>query len=66
MPERRGERRPRMTRAVAVVFALGAQKEAVEPAELAHRIKTIEPPGKHFVDVTLMTDVHNEPVVAAC
>jgi hypothetical protein len=30
---------------------------------LAHGIKTIEPPGKHFVDVALMTDVHNEPVV---
>src|SRR6266545_7669484 len=61
--QRSGERRPRMTCAVAIVFALGAQKKAVEPAELAHRIKTIEPPGKQFVDVALMTDVHNEPVV---
>jgi len=52
-----------MTGAVAIMFALGAQKEAVEPAELAHRIKTIEAPGKHFVDVTLMTNVHNESVV---
>ena len=52
-----------MTCPVAVVFALGAQKEAIEPAELAHRIKTIEPPGKQFVDVTLMTDVHDESVV---
>src|SRR4029077_20288033 len=61
--ERRGKRRPRMPRAVAVVFTLGAQKETVKPAELAHRIKTIEPSGKHFVDVSLMTDVHNESVV---
>jgi len=52
-----------VTGTVAIVFALGAQKEAVEPAELAHRIKTIEAPGKHFVDVTLMTNVHNESVV---
>ena len=49
--------------AVAVVFALGAQKEAIEPAELAHRIETIAPPGKQFVDVALMTDVQNELVV---
>jgi len=61
--QRSGERRPRMTCAVTIVFAFGAQKEAVEPAELPHRIKTIEPPGKQFVDVALMTDVHNEPVV---
>src|ERR1700730_11953773 len=52
-----------MTRAVAVVFTLGAQKETVEPAELTHRIKTIETSGKHFVDVPLMTDVHNESVL---
>src|SRR4029453_1214873 len=58
-----GERRPRMTPAVAIVFALGAQKETVEPAELGHRIETIEAHGKHFVDVTLMADVHNESVV---
>ncbi|KAF5407302.1 MAG: hypothetical protein Udaeo2_25770 [Candidatus Udaeobacter sp.] len=52
-----------MTGTVAIVFALGPQKETVEPAKLTHRIKTIEAPGKHFVDVALMTDVHNEPVV---
>src|SRR5438552_13925081 len=61
--ERSGKRRPRMTRAVAVVLTLGAQKKTVESAELAHRIKTIEPAGKHLVDVSLMTDVHNESVV---
>jgi hypothetical protein len=60
--ERSGERRPRMTRAVAVVLTLGAQEETVESAELSHRIKTIEPAGKHLVDVPLMTDVHNESV----
>src|SRR6266513_4809238 len=58
-----GERRPRMTRAVAIVFTFGAQKETVEPSELAHRIKTIESPGKHLVDVPLMTDVHDKSVV---
>src|SRR5205823_14475629 len=61
--ERRGKRRPRMTGTVAVVFTLGAQKEAVGSAELAHRIKTVEPAGKHLVNVPLMTDVHNESVV---
>src|SRR5439155_7543362 len=61
--ERSGKRRPRMTRAVAVVFTLGAQKKPVESAELAHRIKTIEPTGKHLVDVALMTDIHNESVM---
>src|SRR2546430_2651256 len=61
--ERSGKRRPRMTRAVAVVFTLSAQKKTVESAELAHRIKTIEPAGKHLVDVALMTDVHSESVV---
>src|SRR4029450_689474 len=61
--QRSGERRSGMTRAVTIVFTLSAQKEAIEPTELAHGIKTIKAPGKHFVDVTLMTDVHNESVV---
>src|SRR6266487_3480997 len=57
------ERRSRMTRAVAIVFTLGAQKKTVESAELAHRIKTIESSSKHFVDVTLMAHIHDKAVV---
>jgi hypothetical protein len=51
-----------VTRAIAIVLALGAQQKAIEPAELTHGAKSIEPTGKHFVDVTLMADVHYETV----
>ena len=37
--------------AVAIVFALGAQQESVQPLVLPHRPDAIEPAGKHFVDV---------------
>src|SRR5262249_20351782 len=60
--ERCGKRRACVARTVAIMFALGAQKKTVESAELAHRMKTIEPPGKHFVDVTLVTHIHDETV----
>src|SRR5215471_19340276 len=52
----------RVASTVAIVFALGAQEKAIKAAELAHRMKTIQPPGKHFVDVALMAYVHDESV----
>ena len=56
------KRRARVTSAVAVVLAFGTQKKTVEPAKLAHRVKTIETPGKHFVDIALVTHVHDEAI----
>src|SRR5262249_39988536 len=48
--ERCGKRRACVARTVAIMFALGAQKKTVEPAELAHCVKTIEPPGEVCLD----------------
>ena len=60
--ERSGERRAGVTGAVAIVFAFRAQEKTVEPAELSHRVETVETPGKHFVHVALVTHVHHEAV----
>src|SRR5438477_246070 len=60
--ERCGQCGSCVTGAVAIMFAFGPQKKTVKPAELAHRVKTIEPAGKHFVHVTLVADVHDETV----
>ena len=60
--KRGGERGARVTCAVAIVLTFGPQKKSVQTAKLPHRRKTIEPPGKKLVDVTLMTHVHHEPV----
>ena len=60
--ERCGKRSACVAGPVTVVFALGTQKKTVEPAELAHRVKTIQSPGKHFVYVALMTDIHDKTV----
>src|SRR4029453_741480 len=51
-----------MTGAVAIVFAFRAQKKSVEALELTHRMKTIEPAGKHLMDIALMTDVHDKAI----
>src|SRR5439155_20225817 len=56
------KRRPCVARAVAIMFAFGAQKETVEPAELPHCLETVETPGKHFVHVALMTHIHHKAV----
>ncbi len=63
--ERRGKRGARVPRTIAIVFAFCSQKKTIEPAELAHRAKTIEPAGEHFVHITLMTYIHHE-AVARC
>ena len=60
--ERGGKGRAGVARAVAIVLALRAQEKTVEPAKLAHRGKAVEPAGEYFVDVTLVTHVHDKPV----
>ena len=60
--ESSGKRGAGMTRDVAIVFAFGAQKKAIQTAELPHRGKAIEPPGKHLMDIALVTDVHDKAV----
>ena len=47
--ETSGKRRACVTGTVTVVFAFRAQKKSVEAPELAHRMKTIEAAGKHFM-----------------
>jgi hypothetical protein len=60
--ECRRKRRACVTCSITVVFAFCPQKKTVEPAKLAHRMKTVETPGKHFVHVALMADIHHEAV----
>ena len=44
------------------MLAFGAQQKTIEPAELTHGAKSIEPAGKHFVHIALVADVHDETV----
>src|SRR5262249_50806254 len=60
--ECRGKRGSCVAGAIAIMFALGAQKKTIEPAELTHGTKSIEPAGKHFVDIALVANVHDETV----
>src|SRR4051812_38446315 len=62
-PESGGERRSSVPCAVAVMFALGAQEEAVQSLVLPHGGNAIEAAGKHLVDVTLMTDIEDETIL---
>src|SRR5207247_10215648 len=64
-PKTGGKRRAGMPSAVAIVFAFRAQEKSVEAAILPHCGKAIEPPGKHFVDIALVTDVHDK-AIARC
>ncbi len=57
------KRRAGVARAVAVVFALGAQAEAVEAVGLADGAEALPPPGQNLVDVDLVADVPDEPVL---
>ncbi len=52
-----------MPGAVAIMLALSPEQESVQPLVLPHRSDPIEPARKHFVDVTLMAHVENEPVL---
>ena len=60
--ETSGKRRASMTGTIAIVFAFRAQKKTIEPLELPHRTKSIEPAGKHFMDIALVANVHDETV----
>ena len=63
MPSAGGERGARVTRAVAIVLAFGAEEKAVQPLVLPHGVNAIEPAGEHLVDVALVTDVEDELVL---
>ena len=54
--------RARVARAVAIMFALGAEKESIEPFVLTHRVNTIQPPGQQLVRVRLMTGIPDDLV----
>ena len=62
-PQPRRQGRAGMSRAVAIVFAFGAQQEPVQSLVLPHRPNAIETTGKHFVDVALMADIENEAIL---
>ena len=52
-----------MAGAVTVVFALGAEEEAVESAVLTDGVEAFAPAGEHFLDVALVADVEEEFVL---
>src|ERR1700731_88170 len=51
-----------MTSTVTIVFAFRAQKKTVQSLVLTHGVDAIEPAGKHFVDITLVTDIHDKSI----
>ena len=57
-----GQRGSGVAGAVAVVLALGAQHEAVEPAGLANGLKAVQATGKNLVDIGLVADVEEQLV----
>ncbi len=52
-----------MPRAVAVVLALSAQHEAIEPARLANRLHALQPSSEHLVDVSLVAHVEEQLIL---
>ena len=54
-----------MPRAIAVMLALGAQHEAVQPARLANRIHSLQASGEHFVDVGLVANIKEQLVLGS-
>ena len=60
--ERGGEGGAGVTRAVAVMFALAAEQEAVQSLVLADRGKAIESAGEELVDIALVADIEEELV----
>src|SRR5687767_8433610 len=52
--ERRGKRRARVARAIAIVFALRAERETIQPARGADGVKPIFAPRQKLVNVNLM------------
>jgi hypothetical protein len=47
------------------MFALGPEQKAVQSLVLPHRANTVEPTRKHFVDVALVADVEDKPVLGS-
>jgi len=45
------------------MFTFSAEEKAVQSLVLAHGVNAIESAGKHLVNVALVTDVEDEPVV---
>ena len=60
------EGRSGMTRPVAVVVALGTEKETVETAILAHGGKSLAATRQDFVHISLMADIKEDLVGGRC
>ena len=56
----RRERRASVPGAEAVVLALGAQHEAVQPARLANGVKAVEAAGENLVNIGLVADIEQQ------
>ena len=61
--QRGGQRGAGVARAVAIVLALGAQREAVQAVGGADRGETVLAAGQQLVDIDLMADVPDEFVL---
>ena len=58
-----GERCARVAGSERIVFALGAEHEAIQPARLANCLKAIQPPGQNLMDVGLVAHIEEELVL---
>jgi hypothetical protein len=54
---------PRVSRPVAIVLALRAKEEAIQPFVLPHRVEALPPTGEKLVHVALVRNVENEFVL---
>ena len=61
--QRGGKRRARVARAVAIVLAFGAQREAVQAVRLADGAEAVLAAGQKLVDVDLMAHVPDKFVL---
>ena len=60
-----GERCARVAGSERIVFALGAEHEAIQPARLANCLKAIQPAGEYLVDICLVTYVEEKLVLGS-
>ena len=49
-----------VTRAVAIVLALAAEQEAIQPLVLAYRREAVESAGEELVDIALVADIEEK------
>ena len=61
--ERRGKGGAGVARAKAIVFALGAEREAVQSVRGADGVKAVLAPGENLVDVGLVADIPDKLVL---